>query len=164
MIASLPNLLPFGSDFRLFQSGLGRHARSDFERGPYTGRMQAWHNCEVDAAATFLTLSAAPEGRECVVLMQLAMYGEANVEVGQHILDAFEVECAAAATYPLAAPDAQQYAHGEEATPQPAEASLIAQGCRFFSQDEWTNATAEEKEYIQACDQQLRDAASYPPP
>jgi hypothetical protein len=73
-------------------------ARSDFERGPYTGRMQAWRNCEVGAAATFLTLSAAPEGRECVVLMQLAMYGEADVEVGQRILDAFEVECAAAAS------------------------------------------------------------------
>jgi micrococcal nuclease len=85
-------------------------ARSDFERGPYAGRMQAWRNCEVGAAATFVTLSAAPEGRECVVLMQLAMYGEADVEVGQHILDAFEVECAAAATYPLAAADEQQYA------------------------------------------------------
>ena len=85
--------------------------RSDFVRGPYTGRMQAWHNCEVGAAATFLTLSAAPKGRECVVLMQLAMYGEADVEVGQHILDAFEVKCAAAATYPLAAAaDEQQYA------------------------------------------------------
>ena len=57
-------------------------ARSDFARGPYTGRMQAWRNCEVGAAATFVTLSAAPEGRECVVLAQLAMYGEADVEVG----------------------------------------------------------------------------------
>jgi len=82
-------------------------ARSDFVRGPYAGRMQAWHNCEVGAAATFLTLSAAPEGRECVVLMQLAMYGEADVEVGQHILDALEVECASAATYPLAVADEQ---------------------------------------------------------
>jgi hypothetical protein len=93
-------------------------ARSDFGRGPYAGRTQAWHNCEVGAEATFLTLLAAPEGRECVVLMQLAMYGEADVEVGQHILDTFEVECAAAATYPLAAAaDVQQYASEQQYAP-----------------------------------------------
>ncbi len=86
-------------------------ARSDFGRRPYTGRMQAWRNCEVDAAATFVTLSAAPEGRECVVLMQMAMYGEADVEVGQHILDTFEVKRAVAATYPLAVAPDEQYAY-----------------------------------------------------
>ena len=61
----------------------------------------------MDAAARFLTLSAAPEGRECVALVQVAMFGEEDVEVGQHALDTFEVEWAAAASYPLTATDGQ---------------------------------------------------------
>ena len=101
-----------------FSSSCEPGARSDYRRAPYSGRMQAWQNCSVDAAATFVTLSAAPEGRECVVLMQIAMYGEANVEVGQHILDTFEARCAAAASYPLAVADEQQYAEGPEPAPQ----------------------------------------------
>jgi hypothetical protein len=38
-------------------------------------------------------LAAAPEGRECVVVLQVIMYGEDDVEVGQHILDTFKVDC-----------------------------------------------------------------------
>jgi hypothetical protein len=109
-------------------------ARTDFERGPYAGRMQAWHNCEVGTAATFLTLSAAPEGRECAVLMQLAMYDdEADVEVGQHILDAFEARCDAAATYPLAAAaDEQQYAPKQQC----AEGAQTAPTLQYGAEEE----------------------------
>jgi hypothetical protein len=52
-----------------------------------------------------------------VVLVQLAMYGEADVEVGQHMLDAFEVKCAAATTYPLDIL-AEQPQYTEDATPE----------------------------------------------
>jgi hypothetical protein len=40
-----------------------------------------------------VTSAAAPEGRECVVVLQVAMYVQADVDTGQHILDTFEVDC-----------------------------------------------------------------------
>jgi hypothetical protein len=55
--------------------------------------MQAWKNCGDSSEANLVTLTAAPEGRECVVLLQIVMYGETDVEVGQRILDTFEIDC-----------------------------------------------------------------------
>jgi Protein of unknown function (DUF3761) len=37
-----------------------------------------------------------------------------------------------------------------------ASPSIEEQGCRFFTQDEWTRATAEERAFIKQCDQSLR--------
>ena len=34
--------------------------------------------------------------------------------------------------------------------------SIEEQGCRFFTQDEWTRATSEERDFIKQCDQMLR--------
>ena len=68
-------------------------ARQDFDRSPYSGKMQTWRNCEGNSKANFLTLAAAPEGRECVVLLQIGMYGQTDVESGQRILDTFEADC-----------------------------------------------------------------------
>lgn len=92
-------------------------AISGYERGPYSGRVQAWKNCGGDPAASYVTLSAAPEGRECVVLLHVAMFGDADVQVGQHILDTFEADCGATASYPLASAD-EQYAKDSEPNPQ----------------------------------------------
>src|SRR3712207_8324040 len=39
-------------------------ARARTSSAPFLGRMLAWKDCHADAAATFLTLSAAPEGRD----------------------------------------------------------------------------------------------------
>ena len=73
-------------------------ARSDFRRGTYSGRMQAWGNCRGNPEASFVTLSAAPEGRECVVVLQVGMIGEEGVQAGQRVLDTFEVDCEAVAS------------------------------------------------------------------
>jgi Protein of unknown function (DUF3761)/zinc-ribbon domain len=37
-----------------------------------------------------------------------------------------------------------------------ASPSIEEQGCRFFTQDEWTRATSEERDFISQCDQILR--------
>ena len=76
-----------------FSSWCESSVRQNFDRSSYSGRMQAWKDCDGSDEANFLTLAAAPEGRECVVLLQIGMYGEADVESGQHILDTFEADC-----------------------------------------------------------------------
>jgi hypothetical protein len=76
-----------------FSASCDRGSRRDFDRHPYLGRMQAWKNCAGNGEADLVTLAAAPEGRECVVVLQIGMYGEADVEAGQRILDTFEVDC-----------------------------------------------------------------------
>lgn len=76
-----------------FSASCERGSRRNFDRHPYSGRMQAWNNCAGSGEAELVTLAAAPEGRECVVVLQIGMYGEADVEAGQRILDAFEADC-----------------------------------------------------------------------
>lgn len=71
-------------------------ASYDLTRGPYTGLVQEWQNCD-DSGTGMLTVAAAPEGRECVLVMQLAapapdaLVGEAERTV---LLDGFEIDCA----------------------------------------------------------------------
>ena len=65
--------------------------REDFQRSPYSGRIQTWQ-CE--NGATFTTLGAAPEGRECVLMLNVRTYDERGREAAQRILDTFEVDCA----------------------------------------------------------------------
>jgi hypothetical protein len=67
-------------------------ALQDFDRPPYSGRMLAG-NCRGNGAH-YLNLAVAPQGRECVVLLQIITYSEADREATQHILDTFEVDCA----------------------------------------------------------------------
>jgi hypothetical protein len=40
-------------------------------------------------------VSAAPEGRECVVALHIWANNEADRKEAQHILDTFEVDCGA---------------------------------------------------------------------
>jgi len=63
--------------------------RQDFDRSSYPGKMQTW-NCD---GGTYLTLAAAPESRECVVLAQIGMYNEDDRKTAEHILHTFEVDC-----------------------------------------------------------------------
>ncbi len=99
-------------------------ARSDYERGEYSGRVQAWGDCFGDAGGGFVGLSAAPEGRECVVVLHAWMFDEDDFEVAQRILDGFEVDCAAVSSDPpAAADDGQQYAAGQQFAQGPEEES-----------------------------------------
>lgn len=66
-----------------------RGALDNFNRPPYSGKMQAW-GC---GDSTLLTLAVAPEGRECVVVVQIPTYDEADADVALRILETFEVDC-----------------------------------------------------------------------
>jgi serine/threonine protein kinase/DNA-binding NarL/FixJ family response regulator len=65
----------------------------DFNRPPYSGKIQEWNNCGGQSNHTALTLSAAPEGRECVVLLLIGGYLQGQEESIQHILDTFKADC-----------------------------------------------------------------------
>jgi serine/threonine-protein kinase len=64
----------------------------DYNRSPYSGKIQTWYECGVDAATTF-AVAAAPEGRECVVVLNARISDEADREAIEHIIDTFEVNC-----------------------------------------------------------------------
>lgn len=68
----------------------------DFDRPPYSGKVREWNNCGGECDHTAVTLAAAPEGRECVVLLQIGGYfrTQAEEESIQHVLDTFETDCA----------------------------------------------------------------------
>jgi hypothetical protein len=65
----------------------------DFDRAPYSGKILEWNNCGGDSNHTALTLAAAPEGRECVVVAQIGGYLQNEEENIQHILDTFKTDC-----------------------------------------------------------------------
>lgn len=68
-------------------------ARKDFERGRYSGRIQAWGNCYGKDEGALYTVAAASEDRECVAILQVGTYSEKDREAAKHILDTFEVDC-----------------------------------------------------------------------
>jgi beta-lactam-binding protein with PASTA domain len=90
---------PFASHAETCETG----PYEDFSRPPYSGKMQTWLNCGA-AVNTIYSVAAAPEGRECVVVLNLSLpsegASEADREAVQHILDTFELDCAAAVDAP----------------------------------------------------------------
>jgi serine/threonine protein kinase/class 3 adenylate cyclase len=69
----------------------------DFERGSFHVRVQTWSGCDGEPNLYFYTVAAVPEDRECVVVMKLGGFGEAERKIGQHVIDTFEVDCGALA-------------------------------------------------------------------
>jgi hypothetical protein len=65
--------------------------RQDFDRPPYSGKIQTW-DCGGDGS-TIIKLGAAPESRECAIVLQIKTYSEAEREVARHVLDTFEADC-----------------------------------------------------------------------
>jgi hypothetical protein len=73
-----------------FASSCAAGVRGDYNRPPYSGKMQQW---DCGEGHSTLTLAATPEDRECMVLLQVAMFEEADRSVGQSILDSFKADC-----------------------------------------------------------------------
>jgi hypothetical protein len=73
----------------------------DLNRSPYSGKIQTWYDCGVDDATTF-TVAAAPEGRECVVVLGARVSEEADREAIEHIIRTFEVDCGRVTSQTLA--------------------------------------------------------------
>lgn len=67
----------------------------DFSRGEYSGKVLQWKNCGGESGHVAVTLSASPEDRECVVVMQIGGYfrTDADEEKIQRVLDTFEADC-----------------------------------------------------------------------
>jgi uncharacterized protein with PIN domain len=59
--------------------------------------VQTWYDCGVDSATTY-TVAAAPEGRECVVVLNARVSDEADRKTIDHLIDTFEVDCGEIAT------------------------------------------------------------------
>lgn len=67
----------------------------DLDRPPYSGKILEWENCAGDSDHTAITLAAAPQVRECVIVAQIGGYflTEADEESIQHVLDTLETDC-----------------------------------------------------------------------
>jgi Short C-terminal domain len=90
------------TDDELFASGPNDYSSSceagtpqDFDRPSYSGRIMVWENCGGDSDHMATVLAAAPEGRECVVVLQVGGYfrTQADKDKVQHVLDTFKVDC-----------------------------------------------------------------------
>ncbi|QIN82046.1 DUF4352 domain-containing protein [Rubrobacter tropicus] len=67
----------------------------DLDRAPYSGKVQAWFDCNGADNAHYV-FAAAPAGRACVVagVAKIAPgAAEADQEAVEHIIDSFEVDC-----------------------------------------------------------------------
>jgi hypothetical protein len=98
--------------------------REDLDRPGYSGRVQAWSECDL-GIPTYYTLSASPEGRACAVIGQIGVTDEADRDAARHILETFEVDCGRVTSQPLATPSASASSPASasvEATDAPAEA------------------------------------------
>ena len=73
----------------------------DYERPPYSGKLQTWYGCGPDGATVY-TLAAYPEGRECVVALNARISDEADREAIEHLVDTVEVDCGRVTSGPLA--------------------------------------------------------------
>ncbi|MDQ3966512.1 MAG: hypothetical protein M3246_08720, partial [Actinomycetota bacterium] len=76
-----------------YSSSCEAGTRQDFDRPPYSGKIQQWDNCGGESDHTAVTLAAAPEDRECVVVSQIGGYLQDDEESIQHIFDTFEADC-----------------------------------------------------------------------
>jgi hypothetical protein len=80
-----------------YSAACQRGAREDFDRPPYSGKIQEWNDCSGTHDVIFI--AAAPEGRECLLTLQIVTFNEADRETASHILDTFEADCGGIASY-----------------------------------------------------------------
>jgi hypothetical protein len=77
----------------------------DYDRPPYSGKIQTWYDCGEDGATTY-TVAARPEGGGCVVVFDARISDEADRKAIEHLVDTFEVDCGRVTSGPLASPSA----------------------------------------------------------
>jgi len=113
----------------------------DFDRPPYSGKIQSWYGCGVNDT-TSLVVAAAPEDRECVVVMGMVLTGDADRAAAEHIMNSFEVDCgalpppspadASASATPGASASSSASASGSASASQSADANAQAASCGDF--------------------------------
>ena len=77
----------------------------DYNRPPYSGKVQTWIDCGVNDVTSY-TVAAAPEGRECVVVLDALLVSEADRKAIEHLIDTFEVDCGRVTSETLSSPSA----------------------------------------------------------
>jgi hypothetical protein len=89
------------SDYELTHSLLFAHRAEDctttgpykdYNRPPYSGKIQTWYECGLDGATTF-AVAATPERRECMVVLDVRISNEADRKAIEHLVNTFEVDC-----------------------------------------------------------------------
>jgi hypothetical protein len=65
----------------------------NYKRLPYSVNRQIWYGCGVDGATVY-TIAIAPEGRECVAVLNARIQDGAEQEAIQHLVNTVEVDCA----------------------------------------------------------------------
>jgi hypothetical protein len=104
----------------------------DFDRSPYSVKMQTWYDCAGYDNTSFVA-AGAPGGRACVVVLAAKIApgaDDADRKAVRHILDSFEVDCGA---LPAPAPTASEASATPTASASPsatASASAEAQAGR----------------------------------
>jgi hypothetical protein len=78
----------------------------DYVRPPYLGRIQTYSGCDGNDNI-YVLVAAAPEGRECVAVMQARISNEADRATVLHIFDTFEVNCGTIAKTRTEVPSAE---------------------------------------------------------
>jgi serine/threonine protein kinase/class 3 adenylate cyclase len=88
----------------------------DFSNPNLSGKMQTWSNCGGQGITTYV-VSAAPEGRECVVVIQAIVRKDSNSQAVQHILDTANVNCGQIAGIDAGGQDAEVASSGADVPP-----------------------------------------------
>lgn len=97
----------------------------DLDRAPYSGKVQAWFDCN-GADNAYYVFAAAPEGRACVVAGVAKIVSgaeEADREAVEHLIDSFEVDCGALPPPTPLASSASASASAEATASGPSSAS-----------------------------------------
>ena len=118
------------SDYELTHSLLHASKEQDCTAGPYedlirpsyAGKVQAWFDCGADGRTVY-TVVAAPEGRECVFMLDAIVLDENDREAIEHIFDTFEVDCGRVTSQELAFSPPPAAAPSSPAASAPASAS-----------------------------------------
>ena len=66
--------------------------RQDYDDGTYTGRIEAWTNCDGVEGQEILAVAATPQDRSFMVHDHIQAVSQADVEASQRILETFVVE------------------------------------------------------------------------
>ena len=99
----------------------------DYDRSPYSGKMQTWYDCGVDGATTY-TVAARPEGGGCGVVFDARVSNEADRKAIEHLVSTFEVDCRRVSSGPLPASSASAAPSGAASSAASPESSASASG------------------------------------
>jgi hypothetical protein len=110
----------------------------DYDRSPYSGKIQTWYDCGADSATTY-TIAASPEGRKCVVVVDARISKESDRKDVEHLIDTFKVDCSRVTTRPLASSPNDTSSSASPASSAPPSASPGNTSNQTVENVDWSN-------------------------